>query len=370
MEGSFSRWSGSRVRTLLDSPAGAGMRRLLRNRLLLYAAGPILLLIVGVIYFALNAGIVATDDATVSAARVAISPEVHGRIVAVEVHDNQHVNAGDELVRLDDTDYQTAVADAEAKLAAARLQVTALRTSYDQTSAQASAAAATQAFAQREATRQRNLFRAGVVSRQDVDNAAHQADLAARQARAAREAQATALANVGGSLTTPIDQHPLVLQAQAALAQAQSDLESTIIRAPREGVVAHVDQIQIGSYAQPAQALFWLVSGEPWVSAAFKEDQLEHLQPGQPVSIHIDAYPHQRFQGHIASLSPGTGSSFSVLPTQNASGNWVKVVQRLNVRVAFDNPPRDVLLADGLSASVRVDTNAPPAPPALRGREN
>jgi membrane fusion protein (multidrug efflux system) len=291
----------------------------------------------------LNAGTVSTDDATVSAARVAISSEVRGRIVSVEVHDNQLVHAGQVLVRLDPTDYQTALANAEAQLASARLQVEAARSQY--------------AYAQREYARQRNLFAAGVASRHDVEEAQSAANVAARQAGV----------GAGGGLVS-VDQHPTVLAAQAALTQAQTNLADTTLVAPRDGIVTRVDQVQIGTYAEPAQALFWLISGQPWVDASFKEDQIEDLQPGQPVLIHIDAYPHQTFHGHVASLSPGTGSAFSVLPTQNSSGNWVKVVQRLNVRIAFDHLPAGETPAIGLSASVRVDTNRRAGPP-LRGRE-
>jgi membrane fusion protein (multidrug efflux system) len=345
------------------------MRELLRNRVFLFSIGPALLAIAAIVYLALNAGVVSTDDATVSAARVAITSEVRGRIVAIDVHDNQRVKAGDVLVRLDDGDYQTAIQNAAARLAAARLQVAALRASYNQAAAQTGAAQSSQAFAQRELTRQRNLFRAGVVSRQDVDTAQHQADLAGQQTRVALDAQATALANLGGAARGAVEQHPLVMQAQAALDQAERDANNTVLRAPRDGVVTHVEQVQIGSYAQPAQALFWLVTGAPWVDAAFKEDQLANLQPGQPVTIHVDAYPNEHLRGHVLSLSPGTGGSFSVLPSQNTSGNWVKVVQRLNVRIAFDTLPSNVTLADGLSASVRVNTNERPAPP-IRGRED
>jgi len=343
MDDSGGPLNSSRIRELLGSEAALRVRGLARNRIFLFGIGPVLLLLVALIYFALNAGAVSTDDATVSAARVAISSEVRGRIVSVEVHDNQFVHAGDVLVRLDETDYQTALANAEAQLASARLQVEAARSQYT--------------YAQREYARQRNLFSAGVASRHDVEEAQSAASVAARQA------------GITGSRIVSVDQHPAVLAAQAALTQAQTNLADTTLRAPRDGVVTRVDQVQIGTYAQPAQSLFWLISGQPWVDASFKEDQLEHLRPGQPVLIHIDAYPHETFRGHIASLSPGTGSAFSVLPTQNSSGNWVKVVQRLNVRVAFDGLPQGVTPAIGLSASVRVDTNRRPSPP-LRGREN
>lgn len=343
MDDSGSPLNSSRIRELLGSEAALRVRGLARNRVFLFGIGPALLALVMLVYWALNAGAVSTDDATVSAARVAISSEVRGRIVSVEVHDNQLVHAGDVLVRLDETDYQTALTNAEAQLASARLQVEASRAQYT--------------YAQREYARQRNLFAAGVASRHDVEEAQSAANVAARQA------------GLTGSRVVSVDQHPAVLAAQAALTQAQTNLADTTIRAPRDGVVTRVDQVQIGTYAQPAQSLFWLISGQPWVDASFKEDQLEHLQPGQPVVIHIDAYPHETFRGHVASLSPGTGAAFSVLPTQNSSGNWVKVVQRLNVRIAFDNLPQGITPAIGLSANVRVDTNRHAGAP-LRGREN
>ena len=140
-----------------------------------------------------------------------------------------------------------------------------------------------------------------------------------------------------------------------------------MITAPADGVVARVSQVQVGSYVQPAQTVFWLVSGRPWIDAAFKENQLGALRAGQPVNIHIDAFPNHTFRGHVESLSPGTGSSFAVLPAENATGNWVHVVQRLIVRVVFDETPPDAVLAIGLSAKVSVDTRQQ-AQPVLRGR--
>jgi membrane fusion protein (multidrug efflux system) len=146
------------------------------------------------------------------------------------------------------------------------------------------------------------------------------------------------------------------MQAQAALDQAKSDLSDTSIRAPADGIVTKVSQLQPGAYVQPAQTMFWIVSGKPWVDAAFKENQLADLRVGQPVEIHVDAFPNAKLKGHIASFSPGSGSSFAVLPAENATGNWVRVVQRLNVRVDLDNPPPEAQLAIGLSATATVDT--------------
>lgn len=358
------------VRTRSLRAADAVIQRLRaqdRRRLLLMAGPPIVIALIALAWMLMSAGTVSTDNATVAAARAPISASVRGRVVQVLVRENQQVHAGDVLFRLDDSDFRTAVTRAEAELAAARLRVAGLRASYRQSAADVGAARANAEFARNEAARQRNLFNAGVASRHDVEAAANAATVAARQASAEAQAQATALANLGGDASMPVDQHPLVMQAAAALEQAQSDLANTQVRAPADGVVARVSQLQVGSYVQPAQTVFWLISGEPWVDAAFKENQLGSLRPGQPVSIHIDAYPDRNFRGHIESLSPGTGSSFAVLPAENATGNWVHVVQRLNVRIAFDEAPPDAALAIGLSGKVRVDTRHQ-AQPALRGR--
>ena len=145
------------------------------------------------------------------------------------------------------------------------------------------------------------------------------------------------------------------MQAQAALDRAKLQLGYTVIRAPQDGVAAKVEQIQLGSYITAAQPLFWLVSGRPYVEANFKEDQLAKMRVGQPVEIGIDAYSKDKLKGHVASFSPGAGSTFSILPPQNATGNWVKVVQRLPVRIEFDQAPPEMAAA-GLSAKVKVDT--------------
>jgi membrane fusion protein, multidrug efflux system len=341
MEGSFAQ-RAKQLRQAWDGPALSRARRLATNRVFWFTLGPILVVLVAVVWFLLSTGSVSTDNATVAVARVAISSSVRGRIVAVEVRDNQFVRAGDVLLRLDDTDYRAAVADAQAHLANERLEIESARAQY--------------AYAQDEYARQRRLFAAGVASRRDVENAARAATVASHEA------------GITGGRLRRIDQHPRILQAQAALTQAQNNLNNTEIKAPQDGVVARVDQIQIGSYSQPAQTLFWLISGDPWIDAAFKEDQLENIRSGQPVRVHIDAYPDEAFQGRVVSMSPGTGSSFSVLPANNASGNWVKVVQRVVVRIALVDAPREIPLVAGLSASVRIDTREP-RQEALRGRE-
>ncbi len=334
------------------------------RRLTLMIVPPVIVAGLVVAYLVYTAGYVSTDNAQISAARAPISSSVRARVTDILVSENQKVRAGDELVRLDTSDFAINVSQAEARLASARLQVEALRASYGKAAADVRTARTNSAFQRSELARQDNLFKAGLISQQDLDRARNMSDVAARNEAAALEAQANALANLGGAVDIETDKHPLVMQAQAALDQAKSDLSDTSIRAPADGVVTRVSQLQPGSYVQPAQTMFWIVSGKPWVDAAFKENQLQDLRPGQPVTVHIDAFPNLKLTGKVASFSPGTGSSFAVLPAENASGNWVRVVQRLNVRIELDDVPADLPLAVGLMANVTVDTRTQAAQPA------
>lgn len=346
-----------------EIPAAAEKQRspkrpMLRSRRwILMLAMPALILAVAMAWMLLTAGHVSTDNAQISAARAPITSSVRARVSSVLVTENQKVKAGDELVRLDAEDFAIAATQAEARLAAARLQVDALRATYRKVAADFRTTLAAAEFARNELSRQENLFKVGLISQQDLDRARNASDIADRNVAAASEARANALASLGGDPAIDADKHPLVLQAKAALDQATSDLGDTAIRAPTDGVVTRVSQLQPGSYVQPAQTLFWIVSGKPWVDAAFKENQLQDLRIGQPVTIHVDAFPNARLSGHVASFSPGTGSSFAVLPAENASGNWVRVVQRLNVRIELDEAPADLPLAIGLMANVTVDTS-------------
>lgn len=335
-------------------------RRTLAQRLRwpLMIGGPALVLIV-VGWFVLTEGrYQGTDDAYVQAARVAVSPSVAGRVVELDVKENEKVAKGQVLFRLDPRDFQAAVEQAQAALASARLQVQSLKASYAQQVANLKAAQDTVAFAEREAEREQTLANSGVASRQQLDQARHAADQAREQEAAARQQLAAALANLGGSPDRAVDQHPTVQQAMAALDKAKLAQSYTVVYAPADGTVTKVDQLQVGAYVNSAQPLFWLVSGRPWIEANFKENQLARMRLGQTAKVKIDAYPGQTFTAKVASFSPGTGESFSVLPAQNATGNWVKVVQRLTVRLAFDQPPPDMVSHAGLSANVEVDTKA------------
>ncbi|MEO8813114.1 MAG: HlyD family secretion protein [Caulobacteraceae bacterium] len=340
-----------------DTAAGRRKRGLARWRWPLMIGGPVVILAV-VAWFMLTGGkSQSTDDAYVQAAKAPISAAIAGRVTEVDVVENQTVKAGQILFRLDPADEKAASERADAALASSRLQVVGLRAAWDQQKLLLGSALTTAAFARREADRQSALAGAGVASRQQVADARHQADLADAQVAVDRQQTAAALANLGGAATSP-GAYPGVLQAAAAQEAARLNLSRTVVVAPTDGVVARVDQLQVGAYIDAAQTVFYLISGAPWVEANFKENQLAKMRVGQPATIKLDAYG-KSFPGHVASFSPGSGSAFSVLPAQNATGNWVKVVQRLPVRIAFDRAPPDVAARAGLSAKVTVDIRPP-----------
>ncbi len=334
-------------------PGAAGRADFWRRwRWPLMIGGPLLILLVAG-WFVLTSGrSEATDDAYVQRAKAPVSAAISGRVVEIDVVENQHVHAGQVLFKLDPADEIAAASRADADLAAARLQVSSLQDAVTQQRVTLALALQTQAYADREAARQKALATAGVASRQQVDEAQHSAEMAHSQVATAREGVATALANLGEGARKP-EEFPGVLQAGAARQTTQINLSRTTITAPVDGVVTRVDQFQVGAYVNAAQTVFYLLSGEPWVEANFKENQLAKMRVGQPAKIQIDAFGSQPLAGHVRSFSPGAGSSFSPLPAQNATGNWVKVVQRLPVEIAFDRPPPAI--ADGLSAKVTVD---------------
>jgi len=340
----------------------------------------IILAVAGYIYFT-GGRYESTDDAYVNAARVAISTNVPGRVVELNVHDNQRVRRGDVLFKLDERPFQLKVNEAQAKLNNARLQVDALKATYKQKQSELRSAEDTLAYEKRESERQSRLLSSGISSQAQVDRAIHARDAAAQSVAAAQQQIASTVANLGGDPNIDPDKHPSVQQARAELDRAELDLSYTTIAAPDDGVVTQVEKLQVGDYVNAASPVFALVATHDlWIEANFKEVQLSKMREGQPATVKIDTYGDRTFKAHIASLSPGTGAQFSVLPAQNATGNWVKVVQRLAVRVEIDDADREHPLFAGLSANVKVDTedkggsrladNAAAEPPATTTADN
>jgi membrane fusion protein, multidrug efflux system len=298
-----------------------------------------------------------TDDAYVNAARVAISTNVPGRVVELRVHDNQRVKQGDLLFKLDERPFQLKVNEARARLSNAKLQVEAMKATYRQKQSELRSAEDTLAYEKRESERQNRLLSSGISSQSQVDRASHSRDAAAQAVAAAQQQIASIAANLGGDPSIDPSTHPSVMQAQAELDRAELDLSYTTITAPDDGVVTQVEKLQVGDYVNAANPVFALVATHDlWIEANFKEVQLSKMREGQPATVRIDTYGDRTFKAHVASLSPGTGAQFSILPAQNATGNWVKVVQRLAVRVEIEDADRDHPLFAGLSATVKVDT--------------
>ena len=298
-----------------------------------------------------------TDDAYVKTARVSVSADVAGRVKEVAVRDNQTVRRGELLFRLDDAPFRIAVHEAEAALAGARLKVAVLKANYRQRRADLAAARDTLRFRQGEYDRQRRLSASGIASQAQIDAAGHALDEARSQVSAVEQQIAAVTVDLAGDPNIPPERHPDVRQAQALVDRARLNLSYTVVTAPADGVVTRVEELPAGSYVAAAAPAFALVSTHDlWIEANFKEDQLAHMRPGQAATVRIDGYRGKAFAGKVASLSPGTGSQFSLLPPENATGNWVKVVQRLPVRIELDRLDPSFPLQAGLSADVSVDT--------------
>ena len=349
----FRRVFSDRGADIMTRPSRPLRQRL---RLPLMLAGPIVVVIAASWWYLTSGRYVSTDDAYVQAARTMISADISGRVVAVAVHDNQRIAKGELLFEIDPRPFRIAVEEAKAMFAAARLQVDALKATYNLKLADAKGAEDTLAYQQREFDRQRQLAASGVASRSTFEQVQNAMQMARQKVASTQSDAANTLAQLAGNADLPIEQHPSVQRAQATLDKAELDLSYTQVKASEPGIVTKVDQLQVGSYVTASTPVFSMISKRVWVEANFKETELTHMRPGQTATVEIDTYPEVVFNATVESLSPGTGLTFSLLPPENATGNWVKVVQRLPVRLMLEDP-RDRLLHAGLSATVEVDTH-------------
>jgi membrane fusion protein (multidrug efflux system) len=328
-----------------------------RLRLPLMVAGPAVVVIGAGWWYLTSGRYVETDDAYIQAGKTVISADVAGRILSIEVKDNQRVTKGQVLYRIDPAYLQAALNEAKGQLGIARLQVEALKATYQQKLAENKSAEETLEYSQREYDRQKKMLGSGVASQAQFDQASNALEVARQKVASTQQDIQNTLAQLGGNPDIPVNDHPMVQRAQAAVDQRQIDADDTVVRAPENGTVTKVEQLQVGDYMPVATPVFSLMSDRLWVEANFKGTELTHMRPGQDATVVVDTYPDNEFHAKIESLSPGTGLTFSLLPPENATGNWVKVVQRLPVRLALDNVDADTPLHAGLSVTVEVDTH-------------
>jgi membrane fusion protein, multidrug efflux system len=312
---------------------------------------PALLLLGGAYYWMTSGGKVSTDDAQVKQDIVSVSPQVSGQVVQAFVRNGSHVNRGDLLFRIDPQPYRVALEQAEGQLASAQLQTQVLRTTAAGTSGDITGAEANLAIKRNALARQQALLKQGFTTRANYDDALNDVRSAETQLSDARARAANASAAVAPG------EQPQVAQAQAAVDKAKLDLGRTEVRAPMDGTIENADKLQVGQMAVLGLGMVSLVhSTSAWVEANFKEKDVGRMVPGGRATIEVDAYGGQKFEGDIQSIGAGTGSEFSLLPAQNANGNWVKVTQRVPVRIAFNGTPSRPMIA-GLSVTATVYFN-------------
>ena len=341
----------------LAAPETAAERRKKPWRLILLLSVPLILLAIGGYVWLTSGRYVSTDNAYVQQDMVSVAPEVSGIVTEVRVRENQQVHRGDLLFRIDPRPYRIALANAEAQIAAAEVQVNQLQARSSGTVADIQGAEANLAYQQREFGRLDELMRRGWITRTRYDEQLHNLQEARERLSNAHAASVTAQSalRTGGA-----SNQPAVEAARVARDQALLNLSRTEVRAPVDGVISQTHRLQVGATAVADVPMVTLVrSATAYVEANYKETDLANMYVGQPAEIKIDAYPGVHISGHVASIGAGTGSQFSVLPAQNASGNWVKVRQRVPVRIAIDGDPGRPMLA-GLSADVTVDTRDRP----------
>jgi len=329
------------------------MRRL---RPLLLILGPLALLIGGAYFYITGARYVSTDNAYVKADIAAISAEISGKVAAVAIADNDLVTAGQLLFQVDPQPFRLALAQAEAQLKTTRDGILAKEASYRQKQSEIVMAQENIAFYQQELGIYEKMAKSQIAAQTQLDEARHNLTTSRQQLPTLQQEQAAILAELGGQADAPPEQHPRYLAAQAARDQAALDLQRTEIHAPANGIIANLT-LRPGDYIKTGTPIFSLVETDHlWVEANFKETDLTHVRPGQEATVEIDTYPGTTWTTTVGSISAATGAEFALLPPQNSSGNWVKVVQRIPVRLEIADRPGQPPLRAGMSAVIEIDT--------------
>jgi membrane fusion protein, multidrug efflux system len=333
-----------------------GMRRY--RRFLLLVVLPILAVIGGTVFYVNGGRYVGTDDAYVGAQKVLITPDISGKIDKVVVKEGQHVNERDVLFEIDPVPFRLAVDQAKGQLEQARTTYDNLVANIKIYGQMLDLAQQSVELKQRDVERKQTLAKSNFGSQLDLDNAANAYVTAGAQAQFIRQQLSNAKVQLLGNPDLPLEQFPPYVQAKANLEQAERNLDHTVMRAPMAGIATQVEQIQLGRFVPAGTPVFSIIDiDNPWVDANPKESDFTFVAAGQPVELEVDAFPNHVFKGYVGSLSPGTGAQFAILPPQNATGNFVKVVQRVPVRIYFDKNDKFVSkLKAGMSVYATIDT--------------
>jgi membrane fusion protein, multidrug efflux system len=334
----------------------AAMRRY--RRFLLLIVLPIVVLVGGFIFYLNGGRYVGTDDAYVGAQKVLITPDISGKIDKVVVKEGQHVKQGDILFEIDPQPFQFALDQAKAQLEQAKSTYENLVANIKIYGDMLNLAQQGVDLKQRDVDRKQQLVNQKVGSQLDLDNSANAMVLAAAQTQFVKQQLSQAKAQLLGDADLPLDKFPPYAQAKAQLDMAERNLNHTVLRAPMSGIATQVEQIQLGRFVAAGTPVFSVIDiDDPWVDANPKESDFTYVAVGQPVTLDVDAFPNHLFKGYVGSLSPGTGAQFAILPPQNATGNFVKVVQRVPVRIYFDkDDPFVKKLKAGMSVYATIDT--------------
>jgi len=325
-------------------------------RLVLLVVVPVLAVWGAIALYLAGGRYVTADNAYVKADIVNIGSEVDGRVVAVYADDYEQVKAGQPLFEIDAEPFGIAIAAAEAEMATVAQRLDALRAEYRQGEAEQRGVEEDIRYLTVEFERQQELVAQGAGTQSRLDEAEHALAAANRDLAVLRERNAMVLAALGGDIEMPVEQHPLWRQAEARRREAALDLSNTLVVAPVDGTLSEVS-LETGEYIEAGDSLFALVAtGEPWIEVNLKEVDLTHVALGQPVTVVVDAFPDEVWRAEVSRIAPATGSEFALLPPQNATGNWVKVVQRVPVRLTLLDGRDTGLLRAGMTVSVSIDT--------------
>ncbi len=318
---------------------------------------PVLAVLVGLAYYLLSGRYISTDNAYIGAQKVLITSEVSGKVIGISVAEGQLLKPGDELLAIDPAPYRFAAQDAEAKVLKVRSDFATLKTNFASVTRQVALSREALEAAQSDFDRKTRLLDNRITAPADLDKSRVALVAAKTQLELLEQQERTLRIQLLDDPALPIERSPQFVEASVALDRAKRDLANTVLRAPIAGVATQVSSIQMGRYLTAGMAIFSVISADDvWIDANPKETDLTHVRPGQPVSITVDAFPDRAWTGKVAAISPGTGAQFSILPPQNAAGNWIKIVQRVPMRIEFASGQDLRRLRAGMSAAVEIDT--------------